>query len=141
MTDLKLSTSRHINAPIQAVFNAWLDPDMLAQFMLPGEGMSVAEASNEATVGGRFSIVMQSPDQQFPHGGEYLEISPYSRIIFTWESPFSTEGSQVTLTFSENPKGGADIHLLHVKFPDSESRDNHLAGWTRILDTLNGVLT
>ncbi len=36
MTDLTLNVSRTINASAETLFNAWLDPKMLARFMSPG---------------------------------------------------------------------------------------------------------
>ena len=73
-------------------------------------------------------------------GGEYKAIDPHSRIVFTWESPFSVEGSTVTLNLTQADEGGTDLELIHVKFPDQESRDNHLGGWGNILATLDAVL-
>lgn len=139
MTDLSLTVSRTIDAPIKAVFDAWLNPRMLPMFMLPGDGMSVPRAEVDAREGGRFDIVMAAGDREMPHGGTYLEITPHSRIVFTWESPFSIDGSTVTIDLKESP-GGTNITLRHVKFPDEESRANHEAGWGRIVDTLSGVL-
>lgn len=136
MNELKLSVSRTINAPIESVFNAWLNPDMLAKFMIPGEGMTVPKAEANAVTGGRFDIVMQAGDKEIPHGGQYLELVPYSRIVFTWESPFSIEGSTVTLDLS-SAGDGTLINLVHVKFPDAESRTNHEGGWSRILAQLD----
>ena len=62
-----------------------------------------------------------------------------NRLVFTWESPFSVDGSTVTLEFT--PAGdGTLVRLTHVKFPSEESRDNHQRGWGHILQTLDGVL-
>ena len=33
--ELTLTLSRTINAPVEKVFNAWLNPEILAKFMLP----------------------------------------------------------------------------------------------------------
>lgn len=139
MTDLTLSTSRTINATPEAVYNAWLDPNMLAKFMLPGEGASVPKAAADPVEGGRFDLIMRMGDQDMPHGGVYKELSPHSKIVFTWESPFSVEGSTVTLGFAPTD-GGTEVTLNHVKFADEESRDNHLGGWTAILAKLESVL-
>ncbi|MEP1208860.1 MAG: SRPBCC domain-containing protein [Rhizobiaceae bacterium] len=141
MSELTLTTSRHIAAARQVVFDAWLNPEILARFMLPGEGMSVPSASVEPEVGGRFEIIMQAGDQQIPHGGEYKEINRLDRIVFTWESPFSVDGSTVTLNFSEAQSGGTDVELIHVKFTDQQTRDNHLGGWENILANLDQTLT
>ena len=139
MSELTLNVSRTINAPIQSVYNAWLDPEMLAQFMTPGEGMTVPKAEADPREGGRFSIVMAAGDQEIPHGGEYKKLVPHSQIVFTWESPFSIEGSTVTLNLSESDQG-TELELIHVKFPNEESRTNHEGGWKAILECLDKAL-
>jgi len=139
MTDLTLKVEREINAPAEQVYNAWLNPEMLAKFMIPGEGMTVPKAEAEAKEGGRFTIIMAAGDQELPHGGEYKKLTPFSMIVFTWESPFSVEGSTVTLTLSPT-ENGTRIELVHVKFADEESRSNHEGGWAAILGALDNAL-
>ncbi len=138
MSELSLTVSRTIKAPPKALFDAWLDPSMLARFMLAAPGMTIPKASADARVGGRFDLIMAHEGREMPHGGEYLEIEPHSRIVFTWESPFSTPGSTVTLTFRP-VKDATEVTLNHVKFPTEESRDNHAKGWGAILATLDST--
>lgn len=138
MTDLSLTVARTIKAPIERVYNAWLDPDTLARFMLPGEGTSVPKAETDPRVGGRFTIIMAAGADELPHGGEYKELNPHNKIVFTWESPFSIEGSTVTINLKEVAEG-THLELTHVKFPSEESRDNHQGGWTAILEKLDEV--
>ena len=135
MTDITLTTSRVIAAPAERVFNAWLDPEMLKKFMVPGPGMSTPSATNNPIKGGRFDLVMKAGDDEIPHAGSYIEIDPHSRLVFTWESPFSVEGSTVTLDFAP-VADGTEVTLTHVKFASEESRDNHMGGWSSILETL-----
>lgn len=135
MTDLTLTTTRLIKAPAEKLFSAWLDPEMLAKFMAPGPGMSVPKAETDPKIGGRFDIVMKAGDKEIPHWGFYKEITPHERLVFTWESPFSVEGSTVTVTFTDQPEG-TEVSLTHVRFPSEESRDNHDKGWTHILAVL-----
>lgn len=139
MTDLTLNVSRTIKAPIERVYNAWLDPSMLARFMIPGEGMSVPKAEADPRIGGRFSIIMAAGDNEMPHGGEYKALDPHNHIVFTWESPFSVEGSTVTIDLKE-VSDGTHLSLTHVKFPNEESRDNHESGWAAILEKLDSVV-
>lgn len=135
-TELKLEISRLIPASREKVFDAWLDPKMLAQFMTPGPDMSVPEATSDAREGGRFLVVMRAGDQDLPHAGTYKTIDRANRLAFTWESPMSpVEDSTVTLDF-EDAEGGTNLRLTHVRFPSEESRANHEGGWTRILATL-----
>lgn len=139
MTDLTLTVERTINAAQEDVFNAWLNPEMLKKFMTPGPGMTVPRASTDAKKGGRFDIIMQGGDNELPHAGTYKEIDPHSRIVFTWESPFSVDDSTVTLTFA--PEGeGTHVTLSQVRFLDAETRDNHEGGWKSILNALDAAL-
>ena len=138
--DLKMETSRVINASPETLFDAWLDPSMLAKFMTPGPDMSVPEAKTDAREGGRFLVVMRAGDQDLPHEGTYKVIDRPNRLAFTWESPMSTmEDSTVTIDFAP-VDGGTKLTLSHVRFPSEESRSNHEAGWGRILDTLIEVV-
>lgn len=138
--DLTLTCTRTIPAAPEAVFDAWLNPATIAKFMTPGPGMSVPKAETDARVGGRFDIVMKAGDQEIPHWGLYRELDRPNRIVFTWNSPFTTdEDSTVTLTFAP-ADGGTDVTLHHVRFPSEESRDNHEGGWTHILATLEDAL-
>jgi uncharacterized protein YndB with AHSA1/START domain len=140
-TELRLQISKVISHPVEKVFDAWLDPKMLAKFMKPGPGMTVPEATSDARVGGRFRIVMRAPEAgDLPHQGTYKKITPHDQIVFTWESPFSQiEDSTVTLDFVAKGAGTL-LTLTHVRFDSEESRDNHEGGWTAILAAVEGAL-
>jgi len=139
MTELSLTAERTIAAPRAVVFDAWLDPEMLSRFMIPGPGMRCHSVRADPTAGGRFSLVMARDGSDMPHGGTYKEIAPHTHIVFTWESPFSVEGSTVTVTFAD-VAAGTHVKLTHVKFASEEARDNHLGGWTAILTALDAAL-
>ena len=138
MSELSLTVSRKISVPAKTIFDAWLDPAMLAKFMTPGPGMTVPSAKTDPVEGGRFDIVMKAGENEIPHSGTYKEISPHSRLVFTWESPFSVPDSTVTIDLVEN-NGETDVTLTHVKFPDEESRNNHEGGWAGILEKLEQI--
>ena len=136
MTELSLTTTRTIKAPVRKVFDAWLNAETLKRFMVPCEGGSSPFAETDARVGGRFQITMNGGSEDIPHAGTYLEIDPHTRIVFTWESPFSIDGSTVTLDFMEKGDQETELTLTQVKFASESSRDGHISGWTYILDTL-----
>ncbi len=139
MTDLTMTTERTIKAPQKAVFDAWLDPKMLARFMTPGPDMTVPVAKTDARVGGGFEIVMRAGDREIPHHGTYKEINPHQRLVFTWFGPSPAEDSTVTLTF-DAVEDGTHVTLRHDRFVSEESRDNHNKGWTGILAALDSAL-
>lgn len=140
MSELTLSVEHTINAPIEFVYNAWLDPTLMARFMTPAPGVVATDISTEPHVGGRFAVTMIVDGNHLEHKGEYLTLEPYTKLVFTWLSPFSIDGSTVTLNLSE-AVGGTHIELTQVKFLNEEMRDNHNNGWVAILACLNQVLT
>lgn len=139
-TELKLETSRVIAASPEALYDAWLDPSMLAKFMMPAPDMSVPEVKADAREGGRFLIVMHAGGQDLPHEGTYKTLDRPNRLAFTWESPMSpVDDSTVTIDF-DKVDGGTKVTLSHVRFPNEESRDNHEKGWGGILAKLAEVV-
>lgn len=137
--DLTLTVERTIAAPPEQVFDAWLDPTVLMRFMCPGPGVTTPIAETDPKEGGRFDLVMVDGDDKIPHGGIYQKIDRPNRLVFSWESPFSIEGSTVTLDFKPVKKG-TRVTLTHVRFPSEESRNNHEMGWTAILGKLEEIL-
>lgn len=139
MSDLSLTVRKTIPAPVETVFNAWLDAKMLSKFMMPGKDMTVPRAESDGREGGRFTVIMAAGEQEIPHAGTYLEVKPNERIVFTWESPHSVDGSTVTLDFKPAGDSSTDLTLTHVKFASEEARTNHEGGWTGILEKLAEV--
>lgn len=140
MTDLTVNLSKTINAPIEKVFDAWLNPEMLSRFVLPMPGMPEPETKIDAREGGRFTIIMVVGEDKIPHNGTYLEISRPHKLVFTWESPASSDDSVVTLKFNSLAENQTCLELTQVRFIDEEHRSNHEGGWGNILDTLAEVL-
>lgn len=137
MSELELTISRTIPASREAVFNAWLSPKVLAQFMnTPMGGAAPTKVTNDPVKGGRFSIIMMNEGKEIPHAGTYLEIDPHSRLVFTWESPYSLDDSVVTIDLTEPAPGETDLTLRHVKFRSEQARDGHKEGWGAILGNL-----
>ena len=141
MTDLTVKINKIIDAPIGKVFDAWLDPKTLSQFILPMPGMEEPEVENEAREGGNFTIIMKVGEDNILHAGKYLEIDPPKKIVFTWESPVSTDDSVVTLNFTKLDDSRTNIELTHIRFIDEERRSNHEGGWSNILNKLNDIVT
>lgn len=134
--DLSLTIERHLKAPVETIYNAWLKPDLLAQFISTCKGFEVTKAETDPRVGGRFLLLMHNGTKEVPHTGTYLDLQPHSRIVFTWESEHSTaENSTVTLDMRPEG-GGTHLTLTHVRFANESSRDGHAGGWATILDGL-----
>ena len=139
MTDLSINLSKTINAPIERVFDAWLDPEMLARFILPDPKMPPPEVRTDAREGGRFEIIMHVGDEQWQHTGTYLVVDRPKRLQFSWESAYSADGSTVTLDFTAIDASSTRVELTHVRFLHEEARSDHEGGWGNILDKLADV--
>ena len=129
---------RTIRASRERVFAAWLDPAMLARFMMPGDVTS-ATAEVDARIGGRFRIVMEHGRGNAEHWGEYLAIDAPSRLSFTWISG-STDLQPTVVTielFDRN--GGTELVLTHRGIPD-RTIEPHRSGWGTIAGKLEAAL-
>lgn len=141
MTELAVNLVKTINAPIERVFNAWLDAATLSKFMTPMPGMPEPRVEADGRQGGSFTIYMQVGDEEIPHKGTYLEVNPYNKLVFTWESPFSTDGSTVTMHLKAMGDTQTEINFSHIKFKGEEERSNHEGGWTYIMEKLNSTIS
>ena len=141
MTELTLNISKIIHAPIEKVFDAWLNPIMLSKFMTPMQGMPESDVKNDARQGGSFTIIMHVGDEKLPHTGEYLEINRPNKLVFTWASHRSPDDSKVTLNFTRIDDHKTEVSLSQVKFIDEEARSDHEGGWSNILDKLNELMS
>jgi uncharacterized protein YndB with AHSA1/START domain len=132
---LRLTVEKHIPASPKRVYDAWLDPEKIVQFMQSGPGMTTLRAETDPRVGGTFHVLMHNGETEVPHAGTYLDLTPHTRIAFTWVSPHSVDDSEVTLDLL--PDGaGTLVRLTHVRFKSESARDGHHGGWTAILNGL-----
>ena len=136
----ELTVTKVIPASRKEVFEAWLDPQALARFMKPMEGLLDCKTEVDPREGGSFLIVMRAGDIEVPHRGEYKTISRYDRLVFTWLSEHSSPDSIVTLDFIERGAQETELTLHHVGLPSEGQRASHEKGWNRIIETLAGDL-
>jgi uncharacterized protein YndB with AHSA1/START domain len=105
-------------------------------------GGPVAEV--DPRVGGALRLVMRSPDgEEFGGSGEYIEIIPPKRLVFTWtwDGHEGHEGTQlVEVEFREREDGTTAVVLTNRGLPDEESRRLHREGWEASFDNLDRVL-
>lgn len=128
---LSLSLTRRLPASPAEVFDAWLDPDSLREWMSPGEA-TVAEVEVDARPGGRFRIVMLGAWGRLEHTGEYVELARPHRLIFTWCSDL-TEGEETLVTLDLEARGEeTDLTLTHERLPSVTARQRHGQGWASI---------
>jgi uncharacterized protein YndB with AHSA1/START domain len=143
-----LVLTREFTVPIQQVFEAWTQADVLAKWFGP-EGFTVVDAQTDLSVGGQYEITIKSPDNNLiKHFGKYVEIKAPNSLIFTWELKDQTcagsEGQHVTtlvtLLFEETATKSTLLTLTHEKLPDQAAFAGHQFGWQSSLEVLNQYL-
>jgi uncharacterized protein YndB with AHSA1/START domain len=152
-----LQVRRVIHAPREEVFRAWIDPELLPQWLHGPVGRG-PHAEVDARVGGEFKITMTSRGSkvlarllrdetgELVHLiGRYEEISPPERLVFTmgWED-FPTvhmdrEASTVTVELNETGEG-TEVVITHERQPGRRLKTFHWIGWKGSLRNLDKLL-
>ncbi|HEX9772588.1 MAG TPA: SRPBCC family protein [Steroidobacteraceae bacterium] len=131
--------TRRFDAAPERVFDAWLTPTMIEQWMfgpkLRDEKILRIEA--DARVGGSFSFLVLRQGTEIDHVGHYLEIDRPRRLVFTWGiAQESAEESRVSIDITPL-NSGCELELTHVMDAKwAEYADRTRAGWTTMLDAL-----
>jgi uncharacterized protein YndB with AHSA1/START domain len=136
---VSLEIKRVIKAPRERVYAAWTDPAQLREWFGP-ENIRTRSIVAEMRVGGKFRWdLINSEDEEMTVRGEYRELEPNRKIVFTWQfvhdEDWEQRDSVVTVELSDCD-GGTEVRLTHEQLPSEESRDRHTEGWTSVLDKL-----
>ena len=103
----------------------------------PAETRKVLRAETDVRVGGAYQVGFVTEDGQSHYAsGEYREVQPQRRLVFTWawrDTP--EEGSLITLEFAPS-QGGTKLAFLQTPFVDQATRDSHENGWAGAMDRL-----
>ena len=123
--DCETVITRSFAAPRAVVFAAMTQPDHVRQWYgLRDHTMTVCEI--DLRVGGKWRYVMQMPDgNEIAFSGEYLEIVPSARLVFTeWFEAIPGSDYVVTATYTE--QDGQTILSSHLRYRTPEHRDGHV---------------
>jgi uncharacterized protein YndB with AHSA1/START domain len=122
---------RRLPAPPEEGFFAWTNPESLARWMSP---YGSASATVDLRAGGAFEIVMRGMGTEIAQTGEYREIQPPHRLVFTWRSRY-TGGDSLASVVLRRAGEQTELELTHERLPDAH-RGAHAEGWGLILDRL-----
>jgi len=131
---------RTIPATVDELFDAWLDPHSLAQWMHPGT-TARSTAQVDARVGGAFEVVMHYPSGPNRHYGEYRTIERNKKLVFTWYSNATHHTETLVTVEFIAASAGTEIVLTHERLPDHEAGCSHTDGWAMAFELLENLLT
>lgn len=134
---------RHVfDASQERVFEAWSSPEILREFIGPGDMRARVEA--DVRTGGAYRITMlMAQDKEWSVQGVYREVAPTDRIVcsWAWEEDDAADVQETVLTLEFYARGeGTELVLTHENFRDTAQRDRHHNGWDGVMSKLEAVL-
>jgi uncharacterized protein YndB with AHSA1/START domain len=126
-SDQEIRMTRLFDAPRQLVFDALTKPEHVRQWWgRLGEGYSVPVCEIDLRVGGGWRFVSRHPGGEAAFHGEYREIAPPGRLVFTeiFEE-FPDTVSVVTTELAE--ENGKTRIIAIARYPSRQVRDMVMA--------------
>jgi uncharacterized protein YndB with AHSA1/START domain len=148
LDDTHVRITRLIEGPIDLVWRAHHEPELLKKWMLGPDGWSLVECEVAPTVGGKYRYVWEPGEgvegERFGFDGETLLIEPPRRAVTT-EHMTGTDYPGTLNDLNLEEEDGATLITLLIEYPDKETRDIVLAtGMTEGMEAsyarLEGVL-
>lgn len=131
------------------LYRCWTEPELIKQAFAP-KPWTTPSAKVDVRSGGGSEITMQSPEgQQFPNKGQYLEVIPGKKLVFTdaftgdWfpseNAPFFT----AVLTF-ESTGDGKTKYTARARHWTAEGKQQHeqmgfIPGWTAVAKQMEAL--
>src|SRR5690625_2185702 len=132
---------RTFDAPRELVWRAWTEDTELAQWLRPF-GVITDSVSFDVRVGGVYTYTMTNDetDEKFPTGGQFLEVEPMDRLVFTWGEPAASVETTpvITLTFNEKALALSSLSTC-ADTTESPVTDSSMTGGMKRSQTSSGT--
>jgi uncharacterized protein YndB with AHSA1/START domain len=150
---LDLVLEREIEIPVEWVWKAWTNPEIILEWFTPSPWKTV-ECNIDLFPGGIFQTVMLSPEgDRYSNSGCYLEIIENKKLVWTdallpgfrpAPSRPADSMSFITACIELTPTQKGCIYKATAYHPDELGREKHFAmgfhqGWGIALDQLISV--
>ena len=133
---------RVITAPREKVYLAFLEPDAVASW-LPPYGFLCTVHELDANVGGKHRMSFRNFTTGASHsfGGEYLELVPGEKLVYTdrFDDPNLPGEMKVTVTLKK-VSVGTEITIVQEGIPDLIPAEACYLGWQESLRKLTKLV-
>ena len=120
-----ISLTRVYDAPLQAVWEAWTNPEEVAQWWGP-RGFTLTTHSRDLRTGGHWHYTMHGPDgTDYPNKSIFKEIVKNERVVFSHAGGTQEKGGasfEASWTFED--LGGKTRVTIRSVFPTKEAREH-----------------
>ena len=122
----------------EKIYRAFLEPDAMAKW-LPPNGFTGTVHRMDPTVGGTFRVSFRNFTTGLSHtfGGQYLELIPSERLVYTdkFEDPNLAGEIRVTVTLKK-VSVGTEVTIVQEGLPDVIPVEACYLGWQESLRNL-----
>jgi uncharacterized protein YndB with AHSA1/START domain len=129
---------RVLRATPERVYRAFLDGDAMTKW-LPPNGFTGKVHHMDAKVGGTYKMSFTNFSTGTSHsfGGEYLELVPHERILYTdrFDDPNLPGEIQTTVTLAK-VSCGTELNIVQEGVPDVIPAEACYVGWQESLNLL-----
>lgn len=118
-----------VSASPETIFPFLIDPEKIVRW-------KGTEAMLDPRPGGIYRVNVAGKNMA---RGEFVEVSPYSKVVFSWGWEGDTEAppGSSTVEVSLTPDGDETIvRLRHTDLPTKESAAKHTMGWNHYMSRL-----
>ncbi len=122
---------RVIDAPRDAVFRAWTDPDELRRWWGPGE-YATRHAEIDLRPGGAYLLVIQAAEGDPMHlAGTFQEVVAPARLVYSWRwvRGWSDPAESIVTVEFEDLGERTRVVLVHRGLEASPDPDGYRMGW------------
>jgi uncharacterized protein YndB with AHSA1/START domain len=139
MKSRAICVTHRFGARPDRVFNAWLDPGVAGRWLFATASRPMAQVDIDARVRGSFCFVDRRAGEVTEYTGEYIEIVPHRRLVFTLSMEKDPHPITRVMVEIAPLKKGCELTLTHENVPRDHSI--HIEGrWTGILYGLGVTL-
>jgi uncharacterized protein YndB with AHSA1/START domain len=140
-----IELQRRFRASPERVFRAWTQPIALREWWCP-PGWVAGEIEIDLRVGGAYRITMSrtgSAGAGVSVGGQFLEVRPPERLVYTWrwEGAFAEMPETLVMLELHGSDNETLLTLHHDNFIDPGLRQQHRSAWMSACDRLDRVVT
>lgn len=140
---IRIKITKKFNCAPEKVFDAWLKPEILSQWMIGPEVREeeIVKLENDPREGGTFSFVVRRGDDVLDHMGTYREIKRPVRLVFTWGVNVEAGDESVVTVEIVPSNNGCQLTLIHEMDPKwAEYAERTREGWTYMLGKLDAII-
>ncbi|MRG59141.1 SRPBCC domain-containing protein [Agromyces sp. CFH 90414] len=141
----QFTITRVFDAPRELVWRAWTEQADAAEWWHPRDiTIKPGSVALDARPGGSYAYTMVDPEgREYPTAGEYREVTPPERLVFTWGSPGEPADAAPLITVTLRELDGERTEMLfHVLGVDAQPGDDDAYdGWSSAFDLLGEHLS